>query len=110
MFEKVEISESFGPERRVVLFSGDCLEFLKSIPDRPFQLIVTSPPYNLGKEYEKRIHLDDYIAQQKRVIRKCVRVLKPSGSICWEVGNHVDTGMIVPLVAAVRRGAPRSTR
>src|SRR5206468_11787986 len=56
---------------------------------------------NLGKEYERKIHLDDYIAQQKRVIHECVRVLKPSGSICWEVGNHVDNGMIIPLDAVL---------
>src|SRR5207237_5879537 len=101
MFEKIEISESFCTEGRAVVFPGDCLEFLKGIPDRAFQLIVTSPPYNLGKEYEKRIHLDDYIRQQRQVIRECVGVLKPTGSICWEVGNHVENGMMIGLVAVV---------
>src|SRR5438093_11015793 len=97
MFEKVQVAETFSPEERMVVFSGDCLEFLKGISDRTFQLVVTSPPYNLGKEYEKRIHLDDYVRQQRQVIRECVRVLKPTGSICWEVGNYVDNGMIIPL-------------
>jgi adenine-specific DNA-methyltransferase len=97
MFERVQIADSFSPAERIVVFSGDCLEFLKAIPDRTFQLVVTSPPYNLGKEYEERIHLDDYVRQQRRVIVECARALKPTGSICWQVGNHVDNGMIIPL-------------
>ncbi len=92
-----EISASFDPRKRNVVFPGDCLEFLRTIPDATFQLVVTSPPYNLGKEYERRVHLDHYVEQQRRVIRECVRTLKPSGSICWEVGNYVDDGAIVPL-------------
>jgi adenine-specific DNA-methyltransferase len=101
MFEKAEIADSFRRDNRIVVFPGDCLEFLKTIPDETFQLVITSPPYNLGKEYEKRIHLDDYIEQQRRVIRECVRTLKPSGSICWEVGNYVEEGMIIPLDAVL---------
>jgi len=101
MFERIQIAESFRQDARIAVFAGDCLEFLKTIPDRTFQLVVTSPPYNLGKEYEKRIHLDDYVRQQKRVIHECVRTLKPTGSICWEVGNHVDDGMIIPLDAVL---------
>jgi adenine-specific DNA-methyltransferase len=72
---------------------------LKSVPDETFQLIVTSPPYNIGKEYEKRIHIDEYVDQQRLVIEECVRKLKPEGSICWEVGNYVDEGEILPLDA-----------
>jgi adenine-specific DNA-methyltransferase len=60
-------------------------------------LVVTSPPYNIGKEYEKKLNLDQYIDQQAHVIKECVRVLHDSGSICWQVGNHVDNGSIIPL-------------
>jgi adenine-specific DNA-methyltransferase len=60
-------------------------------------LVVTSPPYNIGKEYERRTELDQYIAAQRAVISECVRVLRPGGSICWQVGNHVDAGEIFPL-------------
>jgi DNA modification methylase len=65
MFDQAQIAETFSPEERLVVFPGGCLEFLKAIPNGMFQLIVTSPPYNLGKEYEKRIHLDDYVRQQR---------------------------------------------
>ena len=91
------ITDQFSPDERIVLFPGDCIELLRTCPDDVFQLIVTSPPYNVGKEYEKRIKLDTYIQQQANIIRECVRVLKPTGSICWQVGNYVENGFIVPL-------------
>lgn len=92
---------SISARDKVVLHEGDCLGFLRSIPDQAFQLIVTSPPYNLGKEYEKRIHLDDYLQQQQRVITECARTLSATGSICWQVGNYVSNGEIVPLDAVL---------
>jgi len=91
------VAEKFGRDERVVLYPGDCLEFLRTCPDRSFQLIVTSPPYNLGKEYEKRLKLRTYVEQQTLVIRECVRTLRRTGSICWQVGNYVEEGCIVPL-------------
>jgi adenine-specific DNA-methyltransferase len=93
----VEIDSTYLPHSDVVLFQGDCLELLSQIPDGAADLVVTSPPYNIGKEYEKRLDLDRYIDQQKRVIGESVRTLSSSGSICWQVGNYVDDGAIVPL-------------
>jgi adenine-specific DNA-methyltransferase len=61
------------------------------------QLIVTSPPYNIGKTYEKRSPLEAYVTQQARVIAECVRLLDERGSLCWQVGNHVQDGEIFPL-------------
>ena len=72
---------------------------MEEIPDSSVRLVVTSPPYNLGKEYERRSGLDDYVEGQRRVIEKCVRKLKPDGSICWQVGNYAENGAIVPLDA-----------
>ncbi|MBI4558789.1 MAG: site-specific DNA-methyltransferase [Candidatus Hydrogenedentes bacterium] len=73
------------------------MELLKTIPDRSADLVVTSPPYNVGKEYEKRLDLELYLRQQGNVIRECVRTLSDRGSICWQVGNYVDRGAIIPL-------------
>ena len=86
-------------ERRnvAVLQCRDNLHFLREQPDEKFKLIVTSPPYNLGKVYESQSPLDRYLAEQDKVIRECVRVLHPRGSICWQVGNYADRGEIVPL-------------
>lgn len=81
------IADEFSPDARAVLYPGDCLEFLRACPSHTFRLIVTSPPYNLGKEYEKRLKLKHYLAQQEEVIRECARTLRPSGSVCWQVGG-----------------------
>jgi len=93
----LEIKEIFTSGNLATLYLGDCLEFLSQIPDEIFQLIITSPPYNIGKEYEKRLNIEEYVYQQSRVIDECVRVLKDTGSICWEVGNYVNNGEIIPL-------------
>ncbi|MDI6739285.1 MAG: site-specific DNA-methyltransferase [Candidatus Edwardsbacteria bacterium] len=94
---RVNIADSYSPKENAVVFNGDCLDLLKTIPAGTMQLIVTSPPYNIGKEYEKRLHLDMYLRQQAQVITECARVLSKRGSICWQVGNNVDNKAIVPL-------------
>ncbi|MBN1954443.1 MAG: site-specific DNA-methyltransferase [Anaerolineae bacterium] len=94
---EIAILSSFSTENRVTLYLGDCLEFLQTIPDESVQLVVTSPPYNIGKEYEDVLNIESYIAQQRQVIDECVRVLRPRGSICWQVGNYVNNGEIIPL-------------
>jgi adenine-specific DNA-methyltransferase len=99
MLEKLEIVKRFSIKERVVLYAGDCLDVLRDIPNETLQLVVTSPPYNLGKEYERKLNLDRYLSQQREVIEQCVRALAPNGSICWQVGNYVDKRAIIPLDA-----------
>lgn len=96
-----KIADRFVKSEQAIVFPGPCLELLESIPDGLVQLIVTSPPYNIGKEYENRLKLDEYLEQQSAVIGECVRALSPRGSICWQVGNYVDRGAIIPLDAAL---------
>lgn len=91
------ISPQFDKDALAVVYGGDCLALLRDIPDESVQLVVTSPPYNIGKPYETKLSLKDYVAQQQKVIESCVRVLAPTGSICWQVGNFVDKGQITPL-------------
>lgn len=97
MYTSREIVDQFSLSNEIILYPGDCLELLKAIPDESLSLIVTSPPYNIGKEYEKRLKLESYLDQQKLIIQECVRCLSPQGSICWQVGNYVDGGAIIPL-------------
>jgi adenine-specific DNA-methyltransferase len=94
----MKMANSRGSAR---VIQDDCLSALPGIPDASVQLVVTSPPYNIGKPYERRMHLEEYLAQQRRVITECVRVLKPGGSVCWQVGNWVNNGEIVPLDIAL---------
>ncbi|MEX0954005.1 MAG: site-specific DNA-methyltransferase [Rhizobiaceae bacterium] len=75
----------------------DNLDFMLKLPDESMQLIVTSPPYNIGKSYERRSPLESYVDGQEAVIDECVRLLRPGGSICWQVGNHVVGGEVFPL-------------
>lgn len=93
----IRIAGRFDPTADVILYEGDCMALLSEIPDDLVSLVVTSPPYNLGKPYESRLDLDEYLAQQRAVIGECVRVLNDRGSICWQVGNYVDNGEIIPL-------------
>jgi adenine-specific DNA-methyltransferase len=73
------------------------MDFLRQIPDNAIQLIITSPPYNIGKEYETKLDITEYVSQQSKVINECIRILKNEGSICWETGNYVDNSEIIPL-------------
>ncbi|MCG2682583.1 MAG: site-specific DNA-methyltransferase [Planctomycetales bacterium] len=61
------------------------------------KLIITSPPYNLGKVYEKATALDKYLTELKPILDELIRVLSPEGSLCWQVGNYVEKGEIFPL-------------
>jgi adenine-specific DNA-methyltransferase len=96
-FDIPKISDHFSPESEAVVFHGNCLDMLRQVPDKSVQLVVTSPPYNIGKSYEKKLNMATYVQQQAEVITECVRVLAEKGSICWQVGNHVDEGTIIPL-------------
>ena len=80
-----------------ILEDRDNIDFLSELPDEKFKLIVTSPPYNLGKDYESRDSMESYLEKQEMVIQECVRVLHPQGSLCWQVGNYVDNGEVIPL-------------
>jgi len=81
------------------IYHADVLESLKKIKSNSVQLVVTSPPYNIGKEYENIINYSEYFKWQEEVISECFRVLKSGGSICWQVGNGIDKGEVIPLDA-----------
>ena len=93
----LNIAEKFDINADVVLFLGSALDLFNQIPDKFAALVVTSPPYNIGKDYEKKINLKDYIKQQEEVIKESVRITKDNGSICWQVGNYVENSSIIPL-------------
>ncbi len=92
---------SVSGSNHVSLACEDNLAFMARLQEGLFKLVVTSPPYNLGKDYEVRTPLREYIEAQEHVISECVRVLHPQGSICWQTGNYVNNGEIVPLDAVL---------
>ena len=69
---------------------GDALNILDLHKRKNFKLIITSPPYNVGKEYETRKSIEKYLKDQKQIITKLVELLDENGSLCWQVGNYVD--------------------
>lgn len=91
------VFDQFSPEHNLVLLEEDTLEACKRLPADTFSLIITSPPYNIGKSYEKQLKLQEYLDWQGTIIEELVRILKPTGSICWQVGNYVDDGEVFPL-------------
>ena len=88
------------PFEKAAKFSIECidnLDYMRSLDNDSIHLIVTSPPYNLGKTYEKKTTTELYIEQQSATIAEAFRILHPRGSICWQVGNYVDDGEVFPL-------------
>lgn len=79
----------------------DALSFLKGLPDRSVDLLVTSPPYFMGKEYDRSCDVNDFVAIHDRLLSEVVRVTKNGGSICWQVGSHVQDNVVIPLDAVV---------
>ena len=94
---KHEIASSFNPEAEAVIAPGDCLTTLRALPEGFAKLIITSPPYNIGKVYEKATKLQEYLTANEPILDELVRVLSPEGSLCWQVGNYVEEGEIFPL-------------
>jgi adenine-specific DNA-methyltransferase len=86
-------------DERVKLFAGDAALVLDEIPDDSVQLIVTSPPYNIGKSYEREnpMSLDEYVEWLRPIASKLCDKLTSTGSICWQVGNFVSDGEVYPL-------------
>ncbi|MBM3144956.1 MAG: site-specific DNA-methyltransferase [Chloroflexi bacterium] len=91
------IQDSFRSDAEIVLYQGDVNSLLAEIPDKTVSLIITSPPYNLGKDYENRVSIEHYLETQTQVIAQLYRVLSDRGSLCWQVGNFVDNGEVYPL-------------
>ena len=62
-------------------------EDMAEIPDSSVHLMVTSPPYNVGKEYDQDITLTEYLEFLGRVWREVFRVLVPGGRACINIAN-----------------------
>ena len=94
---EAEIKSEFSHDAEIVISKGDCIEILTNIPRETAKLIITSPPYNVGKSYEKNASLDNYLETMRSAIEQIVRVLSSEGSLCWQVGNYVEQGEVFPL-------------
>lgn len=85
------------------LILGDCLEKMKDIPDRSIDMVVTSPPYNLGNNhhtgnkthnpYNDNLPEEEYQKWQIEVLNECYRVLKDTGSLIYNHKNRIKNGI-----------------
>lgn len=94
---QIKVSDTYTTHADVVFFEGDCMTLLADMPSKSVDLVITSPPYNLGKRYEKTAPLQEYLKKQEPVIAEIDRVLASTGSCCWQVGNYVHKGEVFPL-------------
>lgn len=97
MKTKEPIFDYIKPDLKYSIENGDCLKVLKKYEDEKFDLIITSPPYNIGKSYETKTTIEKYLETQEEIIQELIRTLSEKGSICWQVGNYVDKGEVYPL-------------
>jgi adenine-specific DNA-methyltransferase len=94
-----------GQKRRHVLVSEivleDALRFLAGLQDGSVDLVISSPPYFMGKEYDISRSVSDFLSVHEALLQQLVRVTKPGGGICWQVGHHVSKNVDIPLDALV---------
>lgn len=81
----------------VLVSTSDCRRWFKTLADSSVDLILTSPPYFVGKEYDKSSKAADFLPEIARLIPEIKRVLKPGGSMCWQTGYHAQNNTILPL-------------
>lgn len=94
----MRIYKHYNPQSSMTLFNGDCCQIFKEIPDQTIDLIITSPPYCMKKAYENREDdVETFKDLHVRIFDDIYRILKPGGSICWQIGYHVSNSAIVPL-------------
>ncbi len=91
------IYKRFKSDRELILANTDAVGFVKKLPDNCVDLVVTSPPYCMGKEYEKSKNYDDFEAFHREFLPEIIRITKDGGSICWQVGYHVKNSGVMPL-------------
>lgn len=94
----MRIYKRFKKDNKLTLYNGDCLKLLKQIPNETIDMVITSPPYCIGKEYEDpRNDIESFKKEHMRIFPDVYRVLKPGGSICWQVGYHINEASVFPL-------------
>jgi DNA modification methylase len=84
---KIDYVENPIPSRHVNRVHCKSSEAMHELPDNSIHLMVTSPPYNVGKQYDADLSLDEYLALLGRVFKETHRVLVPGGRACINVAN-----------------------
>lgn len=76
-------------EKLVKVYCGDCVEIMSTkISDNTVDLVVTSPPYSVGKEYEVGVSIEEHLELMYNTIEQVARVLKPGRVVCWNIASN----------------------
>jgi adenine-specific DNA-methyltransferase len=98
--ENIDLTKASQRSEPVIeMLQGDAATELQKLSSMSFDLVITSPPYNIGKEYEEVRSIEEYLENQEVIIEQLVDLVSEEGSICWQVGNMTDpkTRGIIPL-------------
>lgn len=93
----MRIYKKFKKNVKCILYNGNALDILNKIPDSYVDLVITSPPYCMGKEYDKSSKIEYFIEMHQKIFPEIIRVTKKGGSICWQVGYHINKSNVIPL-------------
>src|SRR3972149_1094487 len=85
--ESMTYVENPVPAERLNTIIQATSEQMSDLPDSSVHLMVTSPPYNVGKDYDENLSLDEYLVFLRRVWSETYRVLVPGGRACINVAN-----------------------
>lgn len=80
------LGKPYFQEDNCLIYNLDCLEGMAKLPNEIINMTVTSPPYNIGKEYEDILSLDEYLAWCKRWIQEVYRLTTINGSFWLNLG------------------------
>ncbi len=83
----VEFTENRMPKENINRIFCKSSEKMEELPDNSIHLMVTSPPYNVGKEYDQNLTLKEYRNFLSRVWKEVHRVLVPGGRACINIAN-----------------------
>jgi modification methylase len=102
--QAVEYTENPLPADSLDCIFNHSAESMHELPDRSVHLMVSSPPYNVGKEYDDDLSLEDYLAFLGRVWKETWRVLVPGGRMCINIAN-LGRKPYIPLHAFIAQQA-----
>src|SRR3989338_6476417 len=88
---------SEGRAAQYSIKKGDAFELVRSLQNGSVHLTITSPPYNIGKVYEKKVELHDYLKPYLAFAKVLYEKTSLGGHVCWEVGNYVENSEVFPL-------------
>ncbi len=105
---KKMVGKPYFESKNIILYNMDCIEFMKKIKKPIFDLIITSPPYNIGKEYEQKMEINDYINWSEIWLNKVYDITKKNGGFWLNLGYFAipQKGCAVPISYMIWNKSP----